>query len=234
MRYRHGHTLCISTQVGCRMGCAFCASTLAGTRPDGREMLAQIIAANGDLDGRIGIVVMMGSGSRSTTMRPAWPPAAGKAARGAGHHRSVSLSTCGQHLRRALAAGLPVTLSVTLHAPDDDAAAHHAHRAAVRDWRGRGRGPVLQQNRRRVIFEYARVRNDVPSRPAGWPGCCRDAVPREPVRSQVPETGLLAAHSERAAEFERELVRRGVSVTAVGADSSDIEGAQTAAWKWRR
>ena len=66
MRYHHGNTLCLSTQIGCRMGCAFCASTLEGCVRSltPAEMLGQIIAVNRRLngDGRVGNVVLMGSG----------------------------------------------------------------------------------------------------------------------------------------------------------------------------
>ena len=64
MRYKHGNTICISSQVGCRMGCAFCASTIGGKVRDLRpsEMLGQIIAAQKDMGERISNVVMMGIG----------------------------------------------------------------------------------------------------------------------------------------------------------------------------
>ncbi len=64
MQYKHGSTICISTQVGCRMGCRFCASTLGGRVRDltPGEMLGQIIAAQKDSGARISGVVMMGIG----------------------------------------------------------------------------------------------------------------------------------------------------------------------------
>ena len=64
MRYKHGNTLCISSQVGCRMGCKFCASTIAGRERDllPSELLGQIIAAERDTGERVDNVVMMGIG----------------------------------------------------------------------------------------------------------------------------------------------------------------------------
>ena len=64
MKYEHGYTICISSQVGCRMGCKFCASTLGGKVRDleAGELLGQIIAAQRDLSIRISNVVMMGIG----------------------------------------------------------------------------------------------------------------------------------------------------------------------------
>ena len=64
MRYNHGNTICISSQVGCRMGCKFCASTIGGKVRDliPGELLGQVIAAQKDLGERISNIVMMGSG----------------------------------------------------------------------------------------------------------------------------------------------------------------------------
>ena len=64
MKYKHGNTICISSQVGCRMGCAFCASTIGGKVRDltSAEMLGQIIVAQNDTGERISNVVMMGIG----------------------------------------------------------------------------------------------------------------------------------------------------------------------------
>ena len=64
MRYKHGNTICISSQVGCLMGCVFCASTIGGKLRDLRpsELLGQIIAAQNDMGERISNIVMMGIG----------------------------------------------------------------------------------------------------------------------------------------------------------------------------
>ena len=64
MRYKHGNTLCISSQVGCRMGCKFCASTIGGRVRDllPSELLGQVIAAEKDSGERISNIVMMGIG----------------------------------------------------------------------------------------------------------------------------------------------------------------------------
>ncbi|NLG36767.1 MAG: 23S rRNA (adenine(2503)-C(2))-methyltransferase RlmN [Clostridiales bacterium] len=238
MTYRHGHTLCISTQVGCRMGCAFCASTLGGRVRDltAGEMLAQIIAANGDLGGqRIGNVVMMGSGepldnyaaSIAFLRRVRLPEGLGIGL------RSVSLSTCGlvPEMRALATEGLPVTLSVSLHAPDDETRRRImpiARRYAIGEVVDAARHYV-ERTGRRVIFEYALIRdvNDRPEQASRLAGLLRGMQCHVNLitLSGVPETGLLAARRERAAEFERELVRRGVSVTRRRQMGSDIEGA---------
>ena len=66
MRYNHGNTICISSQVGCRMGCRFCASTIGGKVRDliPGELLGQVIAAQKDLGERISNIVMMGIGEQ--------------------------------------------------------------------------------------------------------------------------------------------------------------------------
>lgn len=125
MKYEHGNTLCISSQVGCRMGCKFCASTLAGRVRDlsPSEMLGQIISAQRDTGERVSNVVMMGIGepldnydnvirflrlvSDENNLNIGL--------------RHISLSTCGlvDKIERLATEGLPVTLSISLHAYDN-------------------------------------------------------------------------------------------------------------------
>ena len=131
MRYHYGLSLCISTQVGCRMGCRFCASTLDGCVRNltAGEMLGEILAANRFIRERgenesVSHVVLMGSGEpldnyeqvvrffrllrEENGLRISL--------------RNVSLSTCGlvPEMRRLAEEDLPVTLCVSLHAPNDE------------------------------------------------------------------------------------------------------------------
>ena len=131
MRYKYGNTLCVSTQVGCRMGCKFCASTLDGCARNltAGEILGQVVCANGILsaqgDGqKVGNIVLMGSGEPFDNydnvvkflriLRMEGGLCIGM--------RSVSLSTCGlvPNMRRFAEENLPVTLSLSLHAPNDE------------------------------------------------------------------------------------------------------------------
>ena len=131
MRYKYGNTLCLSTQVGCRMGCKFCASTLDGCARSltSAEMLGQIVCANGILSAqgegqKVGNIVLMGSGEPFDNydnvvrflriLRMEGGLCIGM--------RSVSLSTCGlvPQMRRFAQEDLPVTLSLSLHAPNDE------------------------------------------------------------------------------------------------------------------
>ncbi len=124
MRYEHGNTLCISTQVGCRMGCTFCASTLGGLVRNltPSEMLGQIIAAQNDTGERVSNIVMMGIGEPLDNYDNTL-----KFLKLVNHpdglcvgHRHISLSTCGlcDKIRTLADENLQITLSVSLHAPD--------------------------------------------------------------------------------------------------------------------
>ena len=131
MRYHHGDTLCVSTQVGCRMGCAFCASTLEGRVRNltPGEILGQVAAANRhihdqDPERRVHNIVLMGSGEPLDNydnvvkfLRLVNDPEGFNISL-----RNVSLSTCGLVPRMYDFAkeGLPVTLSLSLHAPNDE------------------------------------------------------------------------------------------------------------------
>ena len=126
MRYEHGNTLCISSQVGCRMGCKFCASTLQGRVRDltPSEMLGQIIAAEKDTGERISNVVMMGIGepldNYDNTVRflrlVSSPDSLNIGL------RHISVSTCGlvNGIKRLQEEDLPITLSISLHAYDNE------------------------------------------------------------------------------------------------------------------
>ncbi|MBQ8140076.1 MAG: 23S rRNA (adenine(2503)-C(2))-methyltransferase RlmN [Clostridia bacterium] len=126
MKYKHGNTICISSQVGCRMGCAFCASTIGGKVRDLRpsELLGQVIAASLDCGERISNIVMMGIGEPLDNYDNVI-----KFLRLVGHekglnigYRHISLSTCGivDKIKKLADEDLAITLSISLHASDDE------------------------------------------------------------------------------------------------------------------
>ena len=126
MRYEHGNTLCISSQVGCRMGCKFCASTLLGKERDltPSEMLGQIISAGNDMGERISNVVMMGIGEpldNYDNVIKFLRLLSSEDGLNIGL-RHVSLSTCGlvDKIEALSKEGLPITLSISLHAYDNE------------------------------------------------------------------------------------------------------------------
>ncbi len=126
MKYKHGNTICISSQVGCRMGCAFCASTIGGKVRDlsASEMLGQIIAATNDSGERISNVVMMGIGepldNYDNVIR--FLQLVGCEEGLNIGYRHISLSTCGLADKIDMLAkqNFPITLSVSLHAYNDE------------------------------------------------------------------------------------------------------------------
>lgn len=130
MRYKYGNTQCVSTQVGCRMGCKFCASTLNGLIRNltAGEILGQILAVNRLLgDGKerkITNVVLMGSGEPLDNYDHTVKFLRNVSAEGGVciSARNISLSTCGlvPKMYRLAEEGLPVNLTVSLHATSDE------------------------------------------------------------------------------------------------------------------
>lgn len=126
MKYEHGYTVCISTQVGCRMGCSFCASGINGLKRSltASEMLAQITAVEKDRNIRVSNIVMMGMGEpldnfeNSVRFLKLVSCQNGKNI----GLRHISLSTSGIAPKIIELADycFPITLSVSLHAPNDD------------------------------------------------------------------------------------------------------------------
>ena len=246
MRYKYGNTLCLSTQVGCRMGCLFCASTLDGCARSltPGEMLGQIICANAVLaaqsgDGkepaRVGNIVLMGSGEPIDNYDNVVQflnilHTEGGLCIGM---RSVSLSTCGlvPQMLRFADEGLPVTLSLSLHAPNDEVRRQLmpiARRYAMDEVLAACRH-YIEKTGRRVIFEYALVHgvNASPEHAAELAGRLRGMqchVNLIPLNS-VPERGLQGVSEREVEIFKRALEQRNISVTRRREMGDDIEGA---------
>ena len=126
MRYRHGNTVCVSSQVGCRMGCAFCASTLGGKVRDlsPSEILDQVLFTQLDSGEEISNIVLMGIGEPLDNFENVM-----RFLKLVNHPlglnigmRHISLSTCGlvEKIDKLASCRLQLTLSVSLHAPDDE------------------------------------------------------------------------------------------------------------------
>ena len=240
MRYKYGNTLCVSTQVGCRMGCAFCASTLDGCARSlsAGEILGQIVCANGVLapqGQKVGNVVLMGSGEPLDNydnvvrflriLRMEGGLCIGM--------RSVSLSTCGlvPNMRRFAQEDLPVTLSLSLHAPNDEVRKRLrpvANAYTMDDVLDACRY-YIEKTGRRVIFEYALVHgvNAAPEQAAELAGRLRGMqchVNLIPLNS-VPERGLTGVSEREVDAFRRVLEQKNISVTRRREMGDDIEGA---------
>ena len=125
MKYEHGNTICVSSQVGCRMGCAFCASTIGGKVRDlyASEILGQILTAQNDIGERISNIVMMGIGepldNYDSVIR--FLNLVGNENGLNIGYRHISLSTCGlvDKIDALAKEAFPITLSISLHASND-------------------------------------------------------------------------------------------------------------------
>ena len=126
MKYKYGYSLCVSTQVGCRMGCKFCASTLGGVIRDltASEILSQIHVAQNDENVRVSHVVLMGMGEPFDNFENVKRFLfLANCEDGLNlSMRNISLSTCGivPQIYELMDMNLQLTLSVSLHAPDDE------------------------------------------------------------------------------------------------------------------
>lgn len=240
MRYKYGVSLCISTQVGCRMGCRFCASTLEGKIRDltSGEMLGEILAANRFLESenvRVSHVVLMGSGEPLDNyeqvirfLRLLREEGGVKISL-----RNVSLSTCGivPRMYDLAKESLPVTLCVSLHAPNDEIRRQTmpvANLWSVRDILDACRN-YIRKTGRRVIFEYALV----DGQNAGTEQAEELAVLLRGMQchvnliplNEVKERHLKGVSEDTVSAFMRVLESRKISVTRRREMGDDIEGA---------
>lgn len=126
MRYHHGHTICVSTQAGCNMGCRFCATAVGGKARDltAAEMIGQIMASSRDLSCRIGNVVLMGMGEPLDNLEQVlrFMAIANHEEGFSIGYRHFTLSTCGlcDKIKLLAEQKLPITLSVSVHSPFDE------------------------------------------------------------------------------------------------------------------
>ena len=235
MRYHYGNSVCISTQVGCRQGCAFCASTIGGLVRclDAGEMLEEVMFSEKESGLKIGHIVLMGIGEPLDNFENVV-----KFLRLVNHPegmnigmRHISLSTCGLTERFSELAGLnlQLTLSVSLHAPDDE-----TRTRIMPANRGRGVAKLMDEceayfkkTGRRISFEYAMIDgvNDSPeqaallAKHAARVGAHVNLIPL----NHVDESPLRPTPPERIAAFRKALEREGVNVTVRRRLGGDID-----------
>lgn len=239
MRYSFGNSVCVSSQAGCRMGCAFCASTLKGLARNltAGEILSQVYHINGDLpdNERVSRVVVMGSGepldNYEGVIRFLRLLADDKGFNMS--MRNMTVSTCGliPGIDRLAGENLPINLAISLHAPNDTirkkimpVASKYAMDelidACVRYYDATGR---------RLTWEYALIKgvNDSLS--------CADEL-SDRIRginsvvnliavNPVAERGLDSPDKKRVESFRKRLEARGVDVTVRRSLGRDIDGA---------
>lgn len=235
MRYRHGNSVCISSQVGCAMGCAFCASTVGGRVRNltAGELLDQVIFTQKDSGVPISNIVLMGIGEpldnydnvRRFLTLVNHPDGVNIGM------RHISLSTCGliRGIDRLAEEGLQLTLSVSLHAPDDE-----TRSALMPINRGTGVEALLAACRRyfaktgrRISYEYAMIDgvNDRPEdakellrRLRGLPAHF-NLIPL----NHVEESPLKPSTRAAVAAFQKTLEDGGITATVRRTLGGDID-----------
>ena len=243
MKYKHGNSLCISSQVGCYMGCRFCASTIGGKARDllPSELLGQVVAAARDSGERVSNIVMMGIGEPLDNFDNVV-----KFLRLVNHpdgvnigYRHISLSTCGvvPGIYRLAEVDLPITLSISLHAATDEA------RSAIMPVNNKWKISELlsacvdyyKTTGRRISFEYTLIsgKNDTVAdaerlaelligafRGTGAP------IHVNLIRvNEVKETGFKRGSTESVNAFARVLEGRGVVATVRRRLGADVNAA---------
>ena len=237
MKYKHGNSVCISSQVGCRMGCRFCASTLDGLiRPLlPSEMLDQIYAVTLLTKERVSHVVVMGMGEPLDNYDHLLKFIRLLTDENGLHvsQRNVTVSTCGlvPQMRRLAEEELPVTLALSLHAANDrkrrelmpiakkyrldelmDASAYYFERTG-----------------RRITFEYSLISGVNDSREdaeelaelIGGRNCHVNLIPVNPVK----ERDFASSSPQKALAFKNKLEKNGINVTIRREMGRDIDGA---------
>lgn len=223
MRYHYGNTICISSEVGCRMGCAFCASTVAGRVRDltPSELLDQVLFTQLDSGAPISNIVLMGIGEPldnfDTVLRFLELVNSPEGLRIGMRH--ISLSTCGltEKIDKLAEHRLQLTLSVSLHAPDDETRSRlmPVNRSVGVENLLETCRRYFERTGRRISYEYAMIdgvndadwQADLLARYLKGTGSHVNLIPL----NDVEESPLKP--SRRVAEFQRRLEAQGVTAT---------------------
>lgn len=238
MKYEHGNTVCVSCQAGCRMGCRFCASTLRGRARNltASEILGQIAVIGRDTGERVGGIVMMGIGEpldnyENTVKFLKLVSSPDGLNIGLRH---ISVSTCGlvPGIYRLADEGLPVTLSISLHASDNE------RRSALMPVNNkysieellRACRDYFSKTGRRVSFEYTLISGENDSEEdakrlasllkKGMRGPCHINLI---MLNKVDETGFQTPDRAGANRFRETLERCGMNATIRRRLGSDID-----------
>ncbi len=234
MKYKYGYSICISTQVGCKMGCTFCASAIGGfvRNLEAGEMLSEIFTAQNDLNVKINHLVLMGTGepldNYDNVMRMLELLTDEKGQNMSMRH--ISLSTCGivPKIYDLADKKLGLTLSVSLHAPNNTIRSNSMpinHKYDI-DELLRACKYYAQTTNRRISFEYAMIKGvndsddcaiELANRLKGIL-CHVNLIPVNNVR----ETNFVKSSVERQKRFIDILASRGITATVRRTLGSDI------------
>ena len=239
MRYKYGNTVCISSEVGCPMGCAFCASTLGGIKRKllPSEILAQVIQTQKDDGERISNIVMMGIGepldNYDNVIR--FLHLVGSPDGLNIGYRHISLSTCGivDKIYALSKENLPITLSISLHASDDETRSSlmpvnkkwniEKLLTACRDY--------FAATGRRISFEYTLVRgkNDTTGDAERLAAVLKKYCGNMPLHvnlipvNNVTERGFLPSERQGVEAFANTLTSHRIEATVRRKLGSDID-----------
>lgn len=237
MEYKHGTSICISSQAGCRMGCSFCASAAAGFMRSltAGEMLDQVISIWKDTGKRIGNIVVMGIGEPFDNydnllkfLKIINSPEGMNIG-----YRHISVSTCGlvPEILKFSSEHIPVTLSVSLHAPND-----YIRNKIMPVSRKYSIDKIIEAckiytetTKRRITFEYAMIEgmNDSPENARELAGRLKGMlchVNLIPVNA-IPGAGYVKSSRSRMEQFINILSHYGIEATIRRELGSDINAA---------
>lgn len=237
MKYKHGNSVCISTQVGCRMGCRFCASTVGGLvrNLEPSEMLDQIYEIQRITGERVSNVILMGIGEPLDNYDNVV-----KFIRMISDEyglnisqRNITISTCGlvDQIKRLVEEKLTITLAISLHAPNDTLRRDMmpiANKYSIAEIIHACKFYIEQTNRR-ITFEYSMVegKNDSPKEAKELSGllkglnCHVNLIPLNPVEGRMGQRSLRS-HIE---EFKLILEKNHINVTIRREMGRDIDAA---------
>ena len=237
MKYKHGNTICISTQVGCRMGCKFCASTIDGRVRNltSGEILSEIMIAQKTLGERISNIVLMGSGEpldNYDNVVKFLKEVNAEYGLNIGQ-RHITISTCGlvPKIYELADEGLTITLAISLHAFSDEKRKEImpiANKYSIKEILDACEYYIKKTNRR-VTFEYALVKDvndgneDARSLAKILKGmlCHVNLIPV----NEIKENSFKRSSNKRIEEFAEILKSKGIEATVRREMGSDINAA---------
>ena len=237
MRYHHGNSVCISSQVGCKMGCRFCASTLNGCvrNLEPSEMLDQIYRIQSLTGERVSNIVIMGSGEPMDNYDNV-VKFLGLINSDKGlniSQRNITVSTCGlvPRIKQLAELKLQITLAISLHAPNDELRKTMmpiAYTYSIEQIMDACRYYLLQ-TARRISFEYSLVKgvNDSPEcakqliKLVHGMNCHINLIPVNPIKERDYEQ----SEKNSIHNFKEILEKAGVNVTIRREMGRDIDGA---------
>ena len=237
MHYKHGNSVCISSQVGCRMGCKFCASTLDGLKRNllPSEMLDQIYAVTLESGERVSHVVVMGTGEPLDNFDHLLRFITLLTDENGLHlsQRNLTVSTCGivPKMRKLAQKKLQITLALSLNGATDEKRrelmpiANTYSLAQLME----ACAYYFEQTGRRITFEYSLVRQVNDSREDArllaelirGLNCHVNLIPVNPIK----ERHYVQSEKQAVAAFQDRLIKSGINVTVRREMGRDIDGA---------